>query len=88
MRVTSAAPWPRLLPLLLLAAMIAVGFGIKTGEQAAAVARKADAAVVGSAIVQQIADNLDAEGRAKPGLAEAVLGFVRSLSDGVRRARR
>ena len=38
---------------------IAVGFGIKNPEQAAAVARAADAAVVGSALVQRLAVNLD-----------------------------
>ncbi|MCZ6483987.1 MAG: tryptophan synthase subunit alpha, partial [Alphaproteobacteria bacterium] len=35
---------------------IAVGFGIKTPEQAAAIARVADAAVVGSALVNRIAE--------------------------------
>jgi tryptophan synthase alpha chain len=67
---------------------VAVGFGIKTPAQAASVARVADAAVVGSALVGRIADHLDAEGRAKPGLVDAVLGLVRELADGVRGARR
>jgi tryptophan synthase alpha chain len=66
---------------------IAVGFGIKTPDQAAAVAAVADAAVVGSAIVSRIADNLDAEGRPKPGLVDDVLGMVRGLAEGVRSAR-
>jgi len=66
---------------------IAVGFGIKTREQAAAVAALADAAVVGSALVDRIANNLDADGRARPGLVEAVLELVSELSDGVRAAR-
>src|SRR6266404_3925156 len=61
---------------------VAVGFGIKTPAQAAAVAKVADAAVVGSALVGRIADHLDAEGRAKPGLVDAVLGLVRELADG------
>ncbi len=65
---------------------VAVGFGIRTPEQAAAVARVADAAVVGSAIVDRIADALD-DGRAAPTLAEDALGFVRELAAGVRRAR-
>ena len=39
---------------------VAVGFGIKTPEQAAAVARHADAAVVGSAIVDQVKVAIDA----------------------------
>ena len=66
---------------------VAVGFGIRTAAQAAAVAKVADGAVVGSALVDRVAGNLDAAGRAKPGLAEAVLGLVRELSAGVRQAR-
>jgi tryptophan synthase alpha chain len=66
---------------------IAVGFGIKTPVQAAEVAKAADAAVVGSAIVDRLALNLDADGRAKPGLVEAVLADVRALAAGVRSAR-
>jgi tryptophan synthase alpha chain len=62
---------------------VAVGFGIKTADQAAAVAREADAAVVGSALVQKIADNLTNPVAAK----EAVLSLVRELAAGVRRAR-
>jgi tryptophan synthase alpha chain len=67
---------------------VAVGFGIRTAEQAAAVARAADAAVVGSALVQRLALNLDPDGRAKPGLVDSVLADVRALSAGVRGARR
>jgi tryptophan synthase alpha chain len=66
---------------------IAVGFGIRTPEQAAAVARAADAAAVGSALVQRVAQNLAADGRAEAGLVEAVLADVRALAAGVRRAR-
>ncbi|HKS90037.1 MAG TPA: tryptophan synthase subunit alpha [Stellaceae bacterium] len=67
---------------------IAVGFGIKNPAQAAEVAKAADAAAVGSAIVDRLALNLDAAGRAKPGLVEAVLADVRALAAGVRSARR
>ncbi len=67
---------------------VAVGFGIRTPEQAAAVARAADAAVVGTSLVQRLAGNLDADGRAGPGLVEAVLADVRALAAGVRGARR
>jgi tryptophan synthase alpha chain len=66
---------------------VAVGFGIRKPEQAAAIARVADAAVVGSALVDQIAGALDARGRAGPGLAEVVLGQVAALAEGVRSAR-
>ena len=63
---------------------IAVGFGIKTPEQAAEIAGAAEAAVVGSALVNVIAGNLDGEGKAGSGLVEAALGFVGDLARGVR----
>ena len=66
---------------------IAVGFGIKNPAQAAEIARIADAAVVGSALVERIALNLDPESRARPGLVDAVLDEVRALAAGVRGAR-
>ncbi len=66
---------------------VAVGFGIKTPEQAAVVGRGADGAVVGSALVTTIADNLDADGKAGNDLVDALLTQVRGLADGVRRAR-
>jgi len=67
---------------------VAVGFGIKTPAEAAAVASVADAAVVGSGLVARIAAGLDAEGRPRAGLAEGALAFVRELAAGVRQARR
>ncbi len=66
---------------------VAVGFGIKTPEQAAEIATVADAAVVGSAVIERLKAGLDEAGRAKPGLVEDVLGFVRSLAEGVRKGR-
>ena len=66
---------------------VAVGFGIRTPEDAAAVVRVADAAVVGTALVDRLAANLDEHGAAKPGLVEDVLDLVRALADGVRQAR-
>jgi len=66
---------------------VAVGFGIKTPVQAAAIARSADAAVVGSALVQVIADSLDKDGRPAKDTAEKALAFVRQLAEGVRTAR-
>ncbi|MEO0958826.1 MAG: tryptophan synthase subunit alpha, partial [Pseudomonadota bacterium] len=50
---------------------VCVGFGIKTPEGAAAMARVADGVVVGSAIVERI-------GRGEP--ASDVLAFVRTLT--------
>ena len=65
---------------------IAVGFGIKTPEMAGTIARNADAAVVGSAIVDRVRAGLDANGRPTPGLARGVLDFVAELAAGVRGA--
>ena len=67
---------------------VAVGFGIKNSEQAAEVAKAADAAAVGTSLVDRLARNLDAEGKAKSGLVDAVLADIRALADGVRGARR
>ncbi|MEM7226219.1 MAG: tryptophan synthase subunit alpha [Pseudomonadota bacterium] len=67
---------------------VAVGFGIKTPEQAAEIARVADAAVVGSALVEQLRAHLDDNGAAGPGLVQAVLDQVGVLAQGVRGARR
>ncbi len=66
---------------------VAVGFGIKTPQNAAAIAAHADGAVVGSAIVDCIKDNLTSDGKASPTLVPTVLGFVKSLADGVRSVR-
>ncbi len=66
---------------------LAVGFGIKTPEQAAAIARVADAAVVGSALVNRIAEGADASGEAKARLVASVLEGARELARGVRNAR-
>jgi tryptophan synthase alpha chain len=66
---------------------VAVGFGIKTPEQAAEIARAADAAVVGSALVDRLAQNLDADGKAKPELVTAVLTDIAALAKGIRGAR-
>ena len=66
---------------------IAVGFGIKTPEQAAAIARVADAVVVGSALVNKIAEGADAPGEAKARMVTSVLDCARELAEGVRNAR-
>ncbi len=58
---------------------IAIGFGISTPEQAKEVAASADAVVVGSAIVKQIAKY-----GSEPDLVERVAEFVRSLVEGTR----
>ena len=63
---------------------IAIGFGVRTPAQAAEASRVADAAVVASALIDTLAGNLDADGKAKPGTVEKVLAQVKALADGVR----
>ena len=63
---------------------IAVGFGIKTPEQAKKIAKYADAAVVGSALVSRVEDNLDANGKPTSACVTAVLDFVGQISEGIR----
>ncbi len=66
---------------------IAVGFGIRTPEQAAEAVRAADAAVVASALIDTLAASLDSQGRAGPETAQKVLDQVRKLAEAVRAAR-
>jgi tryptophan synthase alpha chain len=67
---------------------VAVGFGINTAEQAEAIAKVADAAVVGSALVNRIGAQVGADGTASPQAVTDTLALVRELAAGVRRARR
>jgi len=60
---------------------VAVGFGIRAPEQAAAVAQAADAAVVGSALVEIITESLDG---AREETVERVLRRVGELAGGIR----
>ena len=64
----------------------AVGFGIRTPEQAAAIARFADAAVVGSAIVTKMAES-GAAGLSREALVKDVLKFCTALAQSVHAAR-
>jgi len=64
----------------------AVGFGIKTPEQAAEIARIADAAVVGSAIVGCI-EQAVAQGKSRADMVDGALSFCRALAAAVHRAR-
>jgi tryptophan synthase alpha chain len=61
-----------------------VGFGIRSPEQAAAIARIADGVVVGSAIVGRVADNL---GHGKDRVVAEVLELTRSLAGSTHAAR-
>jgi len=67
---------------------IAVGFGLKTPEHARAIAEGADAAVVGSALVEAVRLTLDEKQRATPKTVKAVTDLVSALAEGVRSARR
>ena len=67
---------------------IAVGFGVKTAEQARAIAESADAVVVGSALVDALRATLDDRDRATKDTVKAVTELVSSLAAGVRSARR
>ncbi|MCM5554623.1 tryptophan synthase subunit alpha [Pleomorphomonas sp. NRKKF1] len=65
---------------------VMVGFGVKTGEQAAAIAAHADGVVVGSALVNAVRDSLD-DGKATAATVPAVTSLVADLASGVRRGR-
>ena len=61
---------------------LAVGFGIKSAEQVRTVNLFADAAVVGSALVDQIRENLDDSGQPTSELCDNVIEFVQDLASG------
>ena len=65
---------------------VAVGFGIRTPEQAGAIARFADGAAVGSAIVDLVAKNA-ANGGNRESLVSEMLNFCHLLADAVHSAR-
>jgi tryptophan synthase alpha chain len=66
---------------------VAVGFGVRTAEQAAAIASGADGVVVGSALVSALKASLDGDDKATAKTVEAVTGLVAELARGVRGAR-
>ncbi len=66
---------------------IAVGFGVKTPQQARAIAEVADGVVVGSALVNAVRESLDDQGRATERTVPAVTDLVSALAAGVRAAR-
>ena len=66
---------------------VAVGFGVKTAEQARSIGAAADGVVVGTAIVNAVASVLGADGKATADPAEAVATLVSGLAQGVRAAR-
>jgi tryptophan synthase alpha chain len=67
---------------------VAVGFGVRTADQARAIAAGADGVVVGSALVDTLRKSLDAKGKASAGSVQAVTDLVSTLAAGVRAAKR
>ncbi|RWH77223.1 MAG: tryptophan synthase subunit alpha [Mesorhizobium sp.] len=66
---------------------VCVGFGVKTAEQARTIGASADGVVVGTAIVNAVANVLGPKGEKTADPAEAVATLVSGLSQGVRAAR-
>src|SRR6266446_3546786 len=67
---------------------VAVGFGVRTAEQAAVIAAGADGVVVGSALVNALKASLDRDGKATAKTVTVVVNLVAELARGVRGARR
>ena len=66
---------------------VCVGFGVKTAEQARVIGASADGVVVGTAIVNAVANVLGPKGEKTADPAEAVATLVSGLAQGVRSAR-
>lgn len=62
---------------------VVVGFGVKSGAHAAAIAKGADGVVVGSALVSALEGTL-VDGKATPETVQAVARLVSELAEGVR----
>jgi tryptophan synthase alpha chain len=65
---------------------VAVGFGVRTPEQARAIAAGADGVAVGSALVNAVKDSLGAKGESTGKTVTNVLDVVKGLSQALRRA--
>ena len=65
---------------------VAVGFGVRSSEQAEAIARGADGVVVGSALVDAVKNSLDNKGKPSSETAKAVHDIVENLAAGVKKA--
>jgi tryptophan synthase alpha chain len=63
---------------------VAVGFGVRTAEDARRIAQRADAVVIGSALVETVREHLDANGRATPQTVAAVRDKVAMFAAAVR----
>jgi tryptophan synthase alpha chain len=67
---------------------VAVGFGVKTPEDAAAIAAGADGVVVGTALISALKSTLSADDKAGPDSVKAVTGLVASLAGSIRATRK
>jgi tryptophan synthase alpha chain len=67
---------------------VAVGFGVRTAQAAAAIARGADGVVIGSALVDAVKQSLDANGKPSARTVTAVTDLVAQLAAGIRSAGR
>jgi tryptophan synthase alpha chain len=65
---------------------VCVGFGVRTAEQARAIAQTGDGVVVGSALVEAVRQSLDANGKPTKATVSSVADLVRALAEGVRGA--
>jgi tryptophan synthase alpha chain len=65
---------------------VAVGFGVRTAQAAAAIARGADGVVVGSALVNVVRESLGPKGESTGKTVPKVLDLVKSLSQALRPA--
>jgi tryptophan synthase alpha chain len=65
---------------------VAVGFGVRTAEQAAGIASGADGVVVGSALVSVLKGSLDPNDKATEKTVSGVVDLVAALARGVRGA--
>ena len=67
---------------------VAVGFGVRTAEQACVIASCADGVVVGSALVNALKGSLDPDDKPTAKTVTVVINLVAELARGVRSARR
>ena len=66
---------------------MAVGFGVKTAEQASTIGQDADGVVVGSALVNAVKESLDENGKGTDMTVKAVTSLVSDLAKGCHAAR-
>jgi tryptophan synthase alpha chain len=65
---------------------VCVGFGVRTAEQARAIAEGADGVVVGSALVEAVRNSLGTDAKATAATVPSVVDLVRALTEGLRGA--